>query len=358
MSELRIETITDPAGFERIRPDWEALYAADPHAHHFLSWNWLRRWFALTPYRWFVLAAREEHGSYVAFLPLAATAVRRCGVGLQQSLYLGGKPISDYAGFLADPARADAALAALGRYLADDGGWDWFQIAHVPDARLSALLAAFSGEGFRVTPEADVSCPFVELPGDWETYLAERMSHKGRFNLRRYTRMVEELPDFRATVTTAETVDVDVAALLTMWQGRWGALAPGDVENYRRMLGGALADGALWLRMLWSGATAVAGAAGFIDRVRRHFSYYMGGYNPEFNKLSPGKVVVGHALRDALECGCTRFDFLLGGEGYKLDFFGASERPAHSATILRMGVGSRVRRRLAHWLAPSPAEAS
>ncbi|HRX85654.1 MAG TPA: GNAT family N-acetyltransferase [Phycisphaerae bacterium] len=356
---MRIDVITEAAGMDRIAARWHALYAADPHAHYFVSWSWLRNWFAITPYTWFVLAARPaDDADYVAFLPLARTAVRRCGVGLQQSLYMGGKPISDYAGFVADPAHADAALAALGRHIAGDSAWNWFHVGHVPDPRLDALLAGLSGANLRITPDADVSCPFVELPADWDEYLATRLSHKGRFNLRRYTRMTEELPEFRATVTSAETADRDIDVVLTMWQDRWGALASADAGNYRTMLHGALADGDLWLRMLWAGETPIAGAAGFLDRVHRRFCYYIGGYNPEFNKLSPGKVVVGYALRDTIAAECTFFDFLLGGEGYKMDFFGASERPARGATIMRMDVASRMRRRLARWLAHAPVVSS
>ncbi|RME42331.1 MAG: GNAT family N-acetyltransferase, partial [Caldilineae bacterium] len=68
MQVRKIERLED---FIALRQNWEAVYAADPHAHIFVSWLWLRGWFQIASPRWFILAARPDAASpYVAFLPL------------------------------------------------------------------------------------------------------------------------------------------------------------------------------------------------------------------------------------------------------------------------------------------------
>ncbi|MBM4380943.1 MAG: GNAT family N-acetyltransferase [Deltaproteobacteria bacterium] len=52
---------------------------------------------------------------------------------------------------------------------------------------------------------------------------------------------------------------------------------------------------------------------------RGTFSYYQGGYAPEWASKSVGLVLVGETFRAAVESGCARYAFLRGTEGYKPD---------------------------------------
>jgi CelD/BcsL family acetyltransferase involved in cellulose biosynthesis len=47
---------------------------------------------------------------------------------------------------------------------------------------------------------------------------------------------------------------------------------------------------------------------------------YNSGFRPERAALSPGLVLLTHVVRDAIERGKRRFDFLRGEERYKYDF--------------------------------------
>ena len=356
---MQIDIIDNLAEFDRLAERWDALYAGDAHAQFFMSWSWLRHWFEITPYRWFVLAARPDHTQeYVAFLPLAGVVERRCGVGLRQLLYMGGKPISDYTGFVADSAHAAVAIPELGRYVAEQLTWDWFDIAHVIDERLELFLQGLNGERIRVRREEPVGCPCATLPQDWDAYLGESLSAKGRANLRRGMRMIETMPDFRATLSTADSIACDADIVLGMWRSRWGSLAAHDLGNYRHMLRRTLDDGRLCLRILWTGKEPVAALAGLLDPVKRAFMYYLTGFNERFARISPGKVVVGWCIRDAIVQGYERFDFLLGLDEYKTSFFNAPIRLAQSVTVQRMDIASRVRGRLARWLGPARVAAS
>jgi CelD/BcsL family acetyltransferase involved in cellulose biosynthesis len=47
---------------------------------------------------------------------------------------------------------------------------------------------------------------------------------------------------------------------------------------------------------------------------------YNSGFDPRVAPLSPGIVLLGHVIRDTIERGLARFDFLRGEEPYKLGF--------------------------------------
>ena len=53
--------------------------------------------------------------------------------------------------------------------------------------------------------------------------------------------------------------------------------------------------------------------------------YYLGGYDPELEKISIGTTIVAHAIEEAVRDGATTFDFLRGAEEYKYAW-GATDR--------------------------------
>ena len=53
--------------------------------------------------------------------------------------------------------------------------------------------------------------------------------------------------------------------------------------------------------------------------------YYLSGYDPELDKLSPGTLIIAHAVECAVREGATTFDFLRGAEEYKTSW-GAKPR--------------------------------
>jgi CelD/BcsL family acetyltransferase involved in cellulose biosynthesis len=65
----------------------------------------------------------------------------------------------------------------------------------------------------------------------------------------------------------------------------------------------------------------VAGAYyGFSDRGRAYA--YLGGFDPAFSEESPGSILMGHAIAEAMREGAAEFHFLRGQERYKYDWGG------------------------------------
>jgi CelD/BcsL family acetyltransferase involved in cellulose biosynthesis len=340
---MHIDRIDNLADFERLRASWDVAYSADPNAQVFVSWNWLRAWFEISASDWFVLAARDQTtGEYFGFLPLATHPIRVSKIEVMRELRMGGKPFGPITGFIADPKYEAAAIAAIAEYVDEELGWERLRLEEVLDPRVDRFLTRFSKKGFEVDLGEPLSCPYLPLPSSWDEYLAKFLSKKGRYNLKRGFAQVEALQGFRITSPSCDTIADEVETLMSLWQARWGQAPESTLEQYRHMYRAAFAHHGLWLRTLWEGDTPIASLAAYVDPVKRSMAYYTSGFDRRYEKLSPGKVVVGYAIRDAIEDGFDTFDFLVGGHDYKLSFFGASERFASSPVVTRQSLRKTV----------------
>ena len=96
--------------------------------------------------------------------------------------------------------------------------------------------------------------------------------------------------------------------------------------------------------------------AAFVDQRKQTFYCYISGWNDEFAKFSPGKAMVAHGLRYAIENGFQVYDFLRGDESYKFSF-GAKKQFNTDIFITRKSLGLTARKligrtlpsQLRHW---------
>ena len=110
--------------------------------------------------------------------------------------------------------------------------------------------------------------------------------------------------------------------LFRLHEARWrsrgeaGVLADPAVQEFHRDAAPALAaEGMLRLYRMRIGEAVAAVYYGFAWRGRSYA--YIGGFDPEMPRLSPGALILRHAIGAAIAEGCAEFDFLRGGEGYK-----------------------------------------
>src|SRR5262249_53229020 len=182
-------------------------------------------------------------------------------------------------------------------------------------------------------------CPYLPPPPSWEAYLDTVPRPRLRREIRHDLRAMEGLGGFRRT-SIQEGGQRHIEILLNLWQGRWGFLPEAHLAQYRSILVSCLASGCLWLDVLWDRDHPVAGLQAFLDRERRSFSFYLTGFDQRDARLSPGTVIVAHAIREAITSGYRVFDFLRGDEPYKLAF-GATMRHTRHVTVLRRTTAPR-----------------
>ncbi|HEY0615370.1 MAG TPA: GNAT family N-acetyltransferase [Candidatus Elarobacter sp.] len=311
---MDVAKITTIDQIDAERPRWEALERRDRHATLFTSWAWLRAYLPVTRLRWSILALRDG-AEAVAYLPIA-----RAGSVFDRELYLGGNPFADYTGMVADPDREDEAIAAFADALARER-WDAFNASDVNDPRIESIVSALCERGFMLAETDSTRCLSVRLPKTWDEYVTTCISAKTRVNtLRVERRMAEALPGFRATEACAEDLDAHIDAALRAHMSRWGGNMRSARARFGTLFRNTFERGMARIFVYWDGEEPIAGAVAFLDAARSSFGLYMIGFDEAYAKLSPGKGIVGRAIRSAIESGYERFDFLRGDEPFKQNY--------------------------------------
>ncbi len=341
------------------RADWDRLYAVAPGATPFSSWTFHSAWWdAFT-------ATAEEHylvldvGAIVGIVPLMLRQERvpwpeaPPGTALEplaglsdsdsrsrRTLYFGASYHADYATLLASMVDLPSLATMLALHLAEGltrGAWDAVDLRRLADADPArvfleaALRDTALAAGLEVRLEPEDVCPVVDLTDDWHAQLL-RLDRKTRHEIRRKLRRAER--GGHVELRYLPLNDASVERFVRLHQARWGSsglFAAGEDGDRNRLFLRRLAEleaaegphARFHLAEVAIGDQTVYALAGFSDGGTCYF--YNAGMDPEARDLSPGIVGTATYLRDRLERGDRRFDFLRGNEAYKYEW-GASDR--------------------------------
>jgi CelD/BcsL family acetyltransferase involved in cellulose biosynthesis len=250
---------------------------------------------------------------------------------------VGGVDVSDYLDLLAPAGGEDEVWAALLQHRSfEPAAWDLHCLrAASPTVSLVPALAPQYGLRARVFREE--RCPVVALPRTWDEYLAG-LPGKDRHELRRKLRRLERaLPGATArSHAAADGLDTAMTAFLDLHRKSKPGKArfmDSRMEGFFRAVAGALAREG-WLRVWFLEGGGHALAAYLTFEYAGSVALYNSGFDPAHAALSPGIVLLGHVIRDAIERGFRRFDFLRGDEPYKHGF-GATPEDLFNVVVAR-----------------------
>ena len=309
---------------------WDAVAAAAGRRSPFLTWAWQHHWASVFAEgrRLDIRHVRDADGRLVAILPLYESEPGTLEL-------LGGAEVSDYLDLIVVAGLEEDAWAAL---LAARAGERERWILHAVPAEsptVRALPALAAAVGLAADATLEERCPVLALPSSWETYLAS-LSGKHRHELSRKIRRFErEAPEGRAVVVRGpDAVGARLGDFLGLHRrSRVGKAKFMDARMegfFRRVIGALAATGGARLALLEAPGGPMAA---FVTlEWDGTVGLYNSGFAPAHAALSPGLVLLAHVVRDALERGCRRFDFLRGEERYKYEF-GPSPEPVHLVTI-------------------------
>jgi len=323
-SRAVLQRVTARDGLERLRPEWEALWASLPDRTPFQHPAWACAWWdAFGSGELRVLVLREA-GRVEGIAPMYRTT----GAGRTGEIRLIGAGVSDYLDVLAAEARSDAVAVAIARELAGTAhAWTLCAFDHLRPGSLLLKVEAPPGT-LDIRSDAD-PCPVLDLPPTSDALQHGIGKHLAR-NIRYARRRAQALGGVTLERAAPDTMEEMLATLFDLHGARWslrgepGVLQDDDVRAFHRAAApGLLAAGVLRMYALRIGTRRAAIHYGFHAGTRAY--YYIGGFDPEFAALSPGKLITGAAIETAIEEGATTFDFLGGREAYKYEW-GAADR--------------------------------
>ena len=187
------------------------------------------------------------------------------------------------------------------------------------------LEAAAASRGYRVLTTTYERSPFLVIDGTWEDY--ERgLSGRVRRDLDRRLRRLEEMGPVRLDVSDGTSGRAELLAEgFRLEPSGWKAARGTAVtsrENTRRfyeeLAVWASENGWLRLSFLRVGEQAVAFQYGF--EAGGTYYFLKGGYDPEYRRFAPGKLLLRALLERAFATGLRSFDFLGADDPFKLEW--------------------------------------
>jgi CelD/BcsL family acetyltransferase involved in cellulose biosynthesis len=214
-------------------------------------------------------------------------------------------------------------LAALQAYLVGYGGVVHAAQLKTPGSAADALADRLQRDGWTQFRRSAGVCRFIQLTGHtWQSYLAS-LGSEHRYNFHRRLKQAHKSFDVhfeqaRSSLQSREALNTLIRLHNLRWQGHGGSDAfhsPAVVAFHHEMIHRALDQNWLRLFVLRFDDEPVAALYGFV--YERVFSFYQSGYDPRFRKHSVGLLLMGLAIKSAIEEGVDEFDMLHGDESYK-----------------------------------------
>jgi len=333
--------------FEELAPyadDWDRLAAGVP----FRGWTWLRNWWRhygpqndaeRSRIHLAVLCIFDDSGALLGVAPwyVESTALH----GRMLRLLGSGEVCSDYLGVLSHPAAQETVVEAIIDYLAesmkngssDKPQWDLLKLEGIDakDRIAADLIHGLALAGCTIHYRSEFNFWRLDLPGDWESYVASLGKH-----MRREVRRLERayLDTGLATLHTTERLDELPEAmniLVELHRRRRTMLCEEGCFASPRFLGffndvvpELLRRGQA--QLFWLEIDGRPAAAEYHLIGNGILYAYQSGVEPTLMEHQPGKLIYLAILRKAIEQGYRAFDFLRGDEPYKARF-GAKPRP-------------------------------
>jgi CelD/BcsL family acetyltransferase involved in cellulose biosynthesis len=298
--------------------DWFTAYWQDND--NGLNWDnffvlppWLRVWRKVfAPEAGLCFLTGWQDGRVIGVAPLMLTG--------QTASIIGNPDVCDYADFIVVPEKGDVFCAALIDEL-KQRTIECLALASVrPDSVVMTSMKVVAQQyGCKVSCDEDEVTLERDLPATWDEYL-QMLSAKQRHEVRRKLRRLEETGTVAYRfIEDAELVPGFMDIFLKQFvESRTdkAVFMTADMENFFRSMADAIFKiGLLRLSVLELDNTPVAALIAF--DYNDVIYLYNSGYDPKYGSLSVGVLSKALCIKDSIERGKKRFDFLKGDEQYK-----------------------------------------
>lgn len=337
--KYRIEVVTDAERFVAVRDAWQCLWVKSG-GYIFQSHDWISGWLGgVTSRRDIKLltALAWDADRLAGVMPCAVHKRRGFGV-----LHFTAQSFSDFCDCLIDPEEDRAVvLAQLWAGLVQAAGFDLINLQQIrPDACCRAFFESLpsAGAAWRVEPQE--RC--LRIDNHWPNGVAffRSLNKKARNNHTRGKRILTELGgDVRFSVVEpgdpAGTLIEEILRLKEIWLRANDPRSPmfgPDGAVLRKMIDHARLSGLAKIFTLQTGGKIAAASINFVyhDRVEA----YLTSYDAEFERASPGTILIVESAQWCFDRKMKLIDFLRGEEAFKF-------RLANAETLLSTVKGAR-----------------
>ncbi len=249
--------------------------------------------------------------------------------------FIGSTDVCDYLDFIVVPGKESRFFEILLDNLSNSG-IHHLDLKHVrPDSTvITSLVNVAQGRGCDVQCNSEALSLEVDLPPTWDEYLAllaAKQRHEVKRKLRRLWGVDNVEHRCLESGREAENYMETFLELFQMSREDKADFMTPQVESFFKHVARAMAGvGMLRFGIIEIDKQPAAMTIGF-DYNDTHY-LYNSAYDPQFNYLSVGVLCKVLCLKESIEKGKRKWDFLKGGEPYKYHL-GGREVPLYSCRI-------------------------
>ena len=325
-----LDVVTTDAQFLALEDEWNELLQNSVANTIFLTWEWVStwwQWFGDDYQLWMVTAREKENGRLLGIAPLVWRRYLQSNrIPYRELLFIGSNQAApDHLDFIVHENKKGHIDDALIEFVWENRQqWDFIHFDSLRSNSLAlAKLADLADSRWQETTA--LSCPAMALPENWDLF-EQTLGKNLRKNLKRYDRALAKQGNMVYKVLTEQNeVDDAISDLRRLHQavrqghGDAGAFKDPRMEPFQKQVAKRFLQKD-WLRFhsLHMDDQMIGVTYNFF--YNNVFSYYMTGYDLSWSRFGPGRQIIGHAVRQAIENEASVFDFLRGDEAYKLSW--------------------------------------
>jgi CelD/BcsL family acetyltransferase involved in cellulose biosynthesis len=342
--------------FFKLRDEWNALLESSASPGVFLTHEWLSTWWKhLSEGRKLSILSARDGGKLIGILPLTIHAPQYARMMPRVAEFIGSGVIgSDYLDAIIERGRECDVLPAFAEELRRWGLMLQLSALRRQSCVVAGLPHLLRQDRWTALETRINVCPFINLRNHtWETYLATLGSNQ-RYNYNRRVRTLHKTFDVRLdTIRFTSDAERGLDAVIALHHKRWSSVGaseafqtPAVIAFHQEFVQLAAARG--WLRLLILSLNNVSAAALYGLRYGSTFYFYQSGFDPVYSRHSVGLVMMGLAIKGALEEGAAEYDLLHGDEEYKFHW-ARDQRELARLEVYPPHARARIYRRAIHF---------
>jgi CelD/BcsL family acetyltransferase involved in cellulose biosynthesis len=317
------------------REDFESLISYQRDSGNHLNWDcifvlpeWMKVWwtrFSNRPKCHLISIKKQE--TLLGLAPLQ--------IDNHRASLVGSTDVCDYLDFIVSDGKETEFFEVLFDYLSRQNA-KYLDLGLLrPDSTvLENLINVAQARGCKVTTQSEDIALELDLPATWDDYLGQ-LKGKQRHEIKRKLRRLNEAGEIKLRVVSSpEDIGRQLPAFFELFKlssGEKAIFMTDRIRSFFRELFVTMADaGLLRLYVLELNAVQVAMSLCFDFNNTRHL--YNSGFDPRFRALSVGLLCKVLSIKDAIEQGRRKYDFLKGAEVYKYRL-GGREVPLYSCLV-------------------------
>lgn len=337
---------------EDSRDQWNSLVRSMELPSVFLTWEWIRTWITHFGKNYKLLILFIHDGEELAgILPLAQRTMKVDNnfFNLNVITLCGGLELYPDHLDIIHSKKSDGKLLVehiVKFFVQKLTAWDLIYLPYLAEeGALCSYLQSFGPEDFRISTSR-IMAPFITNENGFD-YFLKKFKRKKRYNLKRERKKLFSTPGVRMKTIDGDTDEVNLDTALdelfrlhklrAQKKGILSTFSGRKIRAFQRdIIHRFHENGWLRLHFIEENNYPFAVAYGFVFAGR--YSYYQSGMDPDWEHLSPGKVLISEIIKDEFDKEISEFDFL-GGENQYKTIWSNQSRQLVSFKLYRRNLG-------------------